>query len=45
MELSITERELDKIISAMRLGGDAALYQKLLIYKINYHNKQIKEKD
>lgn len=29
MELPITNKELNTIISAMRLGGDVALYQKL----------------
>jgi len=29
MELPINDKELGTIISAMRLGGDAALYQKL----------------
>jgi hypothetical protein len=40
MELPINEKELDTIISAMRLGGDSALYQKLWIYKMNYLNKK-----
>jgi hypothetical protein len=38
MELPINEKELDIIISAMRLGGDSALYQKLWSYKMNYLN-------
>lgn len=29
MELPISDKELATIISAMRLGGDTALYQKL----------------
>ena len=29
MELPINDKELGTIISAMRLGGDAALYQKI----------------
>jgi hypothetical protein len=29
MELPINDKELNTIVSAMRLGGDAALYQKL----------------
>jgi len=29
MELPINDKELDTIISALRLGGDVALYQKL----------------
>ena len=40
MDLPINNKELDTIISAMRLGGDTALYQKLWQYKINYDNKQ-----
>ena len=40
MELPINEKELDTIISAMRLGGDVALYQKLWTYKMNYLDKQ-----
>jgi hypothetical protein len=43
MELPITEKELDTIISAMRLGGDTSLYQKLWCYKMNYLNKDKKE--
>ena len=33
MELPINDRELATIVSALRLGGDAALYQKLNIIK------------
>jgi hypothetical protein len=40
MELPINNKELDIIISAMRLGGDTALYQKLWCYKMNYLIKQ-----
>jgi len=40
MNLPINNKELDTIISAMRLGGDTALYQKLWQYKMNYDNKQ-----
>ena len=40
MDLPINEKEFNTIISAMRLGGDAALYQKLWSYKMNYDNKQ-----
>ena len=40
MDLPINEKELNTIISAMRLGGDTSLYQKLWSYKINYLNKQ-----
>ena len=40
MDLPINEKELNTIISAMRLGGDSSLYQKLWSYKMNYLNKQ-----
>jgi hypothetical protein len=40
MELPINNKELDVIISAMRLGGDTSLYQKLWSYKMNYLTKQ-----
>jgi hypothetical protein len=40
MELPINNKELDTIISAMRLGGDTALYQKLWTYKMNYLDKK-----
>lgn len=33
MELPINDKELATIISALRLGGDAALYHKLKIIK------------
>jgi hypothetical protein len=33
MELPINDKELATIISALRLGGDAALYQKLVRIK------------
>jgi len=33
MELSINDKELNTIVSALRLGGDAALYQKLKLVK------------
>jgi hypothetical protein len=45
MELPINNKELDIIISAMRLGGDTALYQKLWCYKMNYLNEQIKKEE
>jgi hypothetical protein len=45
MNLQINEKELDTIISAMRLGGDSALYQKLLNYKLNNIDKQTEKKD
>ena len=45
MDLPITEKELNTIISAMRLGGDSALYQKLLTYKINHLNDKNEEKE
>jgi hypothetical protein len=43
MDLPINDKELDTIISAMRLGGDSALYQKLWTYKMNYSIKDKKE--
>jgi hypothetical protein len=43
MELPINNKELDIIISAMRLGGDTALYQKLWSYKMNNLIKQKQE--
>jgi hypothetical protein len=45
MELPINDKELDTIISAMRLGGDSALYQKLWTYKMNYLIKENKENE
>ena len=33
MDLPIKDKELATIVSALRLGGDAALYQKLNIIK------------
>ena len=33
MELPINDKELDTIVSALRLGGDTSLYQKLKIAK------------
>jgi len=33
MELPINDKELKTIISAMHLGGDVALYQKLKLVK------------
>lgn len=43
MELPINENELNTIISALRLGGDTALYQKLWSYKLDYLNEKNKE--
>ena len=43
MNLPINEKELNTIISAMRIGGDTALYQKLWCYKMNYLNNQKQE--
>jgi len=40
MELLITDKELDTIISAMRIGGDVALYQKLLRIKDHRMSKK-----
>tara|TARA_R110000868_G_scaffold271255_1_gene530687 strand:+ start:60 stop:197 length:138 start_codon:yes stop_codon:yes gene_type:complete len=45
MDLPINEKELNTIISAMRLGGDTSLYQKLWSYKMNYLNKQNKKEE
>jgi hypothetical protein len=45
MDLPINEKELNTIISAMRLGGDSALYQKLWTYKMNYLDNKNKEKE
>ena len=33
MDLPINDEELNTIVNAMRLGGDAALYQKLKLIK------------
>ena len=43
MDLPVNEKELNTIISALRIGGDTALYQKLWCYKMNYLNKQKQE--
>jgi hypothetical protein len=43
MDLPINEKELNTIISAMRLGGDSALYQKLWTYKMDYIDKNENE--
>lgn len=45
MDLPINEKELNTIISAMRLGGDSALYQKLWTYKMNNLIKEKKENE
>ena len=45
MDLPINEKELNTIISAMRLGGDSALYQKLWTYKMNFLIKEKKENE
>jgi hypothetical protein len=45
MDLPINEKELNTIISAMRLGGDSALYQKLWTYKMNCLIKEKKENE
>jgi|TARA_A100001234_G_C12523892_1_gene341480 hypothetical protein len=45
MELPINDKELETIISALRLGGDTALYQKLWSYKINYRPKIVNGKN
>ena len=41
MNLPITDKELETIISALRLGGDTALYQKLWTYKMNYRKEKV----
>ena len=33
MDLPINDKELDKIISSLTLGGDVSLYQKLKLVK------------
>jgi hypothetical protein len=45
MELPITDKELETILSALRLGGDTSLYQKLWSYKMNNLNKNETKKD
>ena len=45
MNLPINEKELNTIISAMRIGGDSALYQKLCSYKMNNLIKEKKENE
>jgi hypothetical protein len=45
MDLPINEKELNTIISVMRLRGDTALYQKLWTYKMNYFNDKNEEKE
>jgi hypothetical protein len=45
MELPINDKELDTILSALRLGGDTSLYQKLWCYRMNYLNKNNKKGD
>ncbi len=42
MELPINDKELDTIISALRLGGDVALYQKLNNIKATRRMNSIK---
>ena len=41
MDLPINDKELETIISALRLGGDTALYQKLWTYKMNYRKEKV----
>jgi hypothetical protein len=45
MKLPITDKELETILSALRLGGDTSLYQKLWSYKMNNLNKNETKKD
>ena len=42
MELPINDKELATIVSALRLGGDAALYQKL--NSIKQDRKELSDK-
>ena len=42
MDLPINDKELETIISALRFGGDAALYHKLWTYKMNYRKQTTK---
>ena len=44
MDLPINQKELNTIISAMRLGGDTSLYQKLWCYKMNYLDNKKEDK-
>ena len=45
MELPITERELDRIIAAMKSSGTRDIHTKLWSYKINYLNKNKRRND
>jgi hypothetical protein len=45
MELPINDKELDTILSALRLGGDTSLYQKLWGYRMNFLNKNAEKED
>ena len=45
MDLPINDKELNTIISALRLGGDAALYQKLNTIKENRQRVSDKNND
>jgi hypothetical protein len=45
MELPISDKELETILSALRLGGDTSLYQKLWSYKMNNLNKNTEKED
>ena len=45
MELPISDKELETILSALRLGGDTSLYQKLWSYKMNNLNKNTEKGD
>jgi hypothetical protein len=44
MDLPINDEELNTIVSAMHLGGDVALYQKLWTYKMNYMDNKKEDK-
>ena len=44
MDLPINDKELETIISALRLGGDTtSLYQKLWTYKMNYRKQKLSD--
>ena len=45
MDLPINDKELATIVSALRLGGDAALYQKLNNIKENRQRVSDKNND
>jgi len=44
MDLPITEKELDKIITTLKKSGEISIYKKLWCYQINYLNKNMEKK-